>query len=94
MARALRLYEREVSFYREIGSAVGVRVPLCYHSALSENGEFALVMEDVNGQPGDQLADRRGCHAAGARGGREAAEFDDAHEDLHLARAIDLDSRH
>lgn len=56
MARALRLYEREVSFYREIGSAVGVRVPLCYHSALSENGEFALVMEDVNGQPGDQLA--------------------------------------
>lgn len=56
MAVGLGIYAREVAFYREIGPSAGVRVPACYYSALTEDGNFALVMEDINARPGDQLA--------------------------------------
>jgi hypothetical protein len=57
LAQAFNFYEREVGFYRDIGSSVGVRVPKSYHVASSPaQGDFALVLEDVPAEPGDQLA--------------------------------------
>lgn len=45
-------------------------------------------------QARDQLADGRGRHAAGACGGGEAAQLDDAHEHDQFAGAIDIQSGH
>jgi hypothetical protein len=56
MAQGLQLYEREVGFYRHAAASAGVRVPLCYHAAFAADGDFALVLEDVQARPGDQLA--------------------------------------
>jgi hypothetical protein len=58
--KALRLYEREVGFYREIAETVDIRVPACYYADFDpESGDFVLLMEDLRpAVQGDQL---RGC---------------------------------
>ena len=57
---ALRIYEREVGFYREIASTVRIRVPHCFHHRIDvATGDFVLVLEDCTAaQPGDQI---EGC---------------------------------
>ncbi len=57
---ALRNYEREVKFYREVATTVDIRVPHCYHAEWDEGtGDFVLVLEDMApAEQGDQLA---GC---------------------------------
>jgi aminoglycoside/choline kinase family phosphotransferase len=59
-ARALRCYEIEVNFYRELHSQVNVCTPTIYHADLDvEATDFLLLMEDVSpARQGDQLA---GC---------------------------------
>lgn len=57
---ALRNYEREVKFYRELAGTVDIRVPACFHAEWHEDsGDFALVLEDMApARQGDQVA---GC---------------------------------
>ena len=57
---ALRNYEREVKFYRQVASTVDIRVPHCHHADLDDtSGDFVLVLEDMApAEQGDQLA---GC---------------------------------
>jgi hypothetical protein len=43
----LQMFAREVRFYREIGPAVGVRVPACYR-AEENNGSTLLELEDLS----------------------------------------------
>lgn len=59
-AKALRCYEIEVSFYRELHSEVDVSTPAIYYADLDvEATDFLLLMEDVSpALQGDQLA---GC---------------------------------
>jgi hypothetical protein len=58
--RAMRTYEVEVSFYRELAGTVRIRTPACHFAALDpETHEFLLVLEDLApARQGDQLA---GC---------------------------------
>ena len=65
---ALRTYEVEVSFYRDVARTVGMRIPACHFADIDlATGEFVLVLEDLAPcVQGDQLA---GCtveHAARA----------------------------
>lgn len=55
---ALRAYEIEVRFYREIAARVGTRLPAVYAAEIEpETGWFTLLMEDIAGaQQGDQIA--------------------------------------
>jgi len=55
---ALRAYEVEVRFYREVASRIGARVPTTYLAEVEpETGWFTLVMEDIaGGEQGDQIA--------------------------------------
>jgi Phosphotransferase enzyme family len=55
---ALRAYEIEVRFYREVASRVGARVPAVYLAEVEpETGWFTLLMEDIAGAAqGDQIA--------------------------------------
>jgi hypothetical protein len=40
--------EREVSFYRSFGKAVGARIPACYHAAIDpDRKRGVLVLEDL-----------------------------------------------
>jgi aminoglycoside/choline kinase family phosphotransferase len=57
---ALRTYEVEVSFYREVARTVAIRMPACHYADIDlATGEFVLVMEDLAPSvQGDQLA---GC---------------------------------
>jgi hypothetical protein len=57
---ALRSYEAEVSFYREVARSVDIRTPQCHFADIDlETGEFVLVLEDLAPcVQGDQLA---GC---------------------------------
>ena len=57
---ALRNYEIETSFYRELAPTLPVRAPRCYHVAHDPGpDEFVLVLEDLApAEQGDQLA---GC---------------------------------
>jgi aminoglycoside/choline kinase family phosphotransferase len=59
-AKALRCYEIEVSFYRELHSLLDVSTPRVYHADLDvDETDFLLLMEDVApARQGDQLA---GC---------------------------------
>jgi hypothetical protein len=55
------LYEREVRFYSDIGSDVGLFTPRCYHSAMDIDGDrYFLLLEDLadSGRLGDQV---QGC---------------------------------
>jgi hypothetical protein len=64
-AAALRNYEIEVSFYRQLAPQLPVRAPRCYHAHLDTTGtDFVLLLEDVApARQGDQLA---GCSVAQA----------------------------
>ena len=57
VAQALGIYKREVRFFNEIASSTPLRVPRCYHSDLSDDGAFVLVLEDLNNEfeVGDQV---------------------------------------
>jgi len=57
---ALRTYEVEVSFYRDLARTVDIRTPQCHFADIDVGtGEFVLVLEDLAPcVPGDQLA---GC---------------------------------
>ncbi len=57
---ALRSYEIEVRFYRELAHTVGIRTPRCHHAAVDPTtGWFTLVLEDMApAEQGDQMA---GC---------------------------------
>jgi hypothetical protein len=63
---ALRNYEREVCFYRDVARTVDIRVAACHHAQWSaETGDFVLVLEDLApGVQGDQVA---GCTVQQAR---------------------------
>jgi hypothetical protein len=58
VAMHFRLYEREVSFYREIGADAGIGVPQCHFAGIDiANAQFALILEDMGaGRFGDQVA--------------------------------------
>ena len=62
---ALRNYEREVNFYRELRATVDIRTPRCHHLDWEPStGDFALVLEDLApAVQGDQIA---GCSVAEA----------------------------
>src|SRR5229473_7337484 len=66
LAMMFRFYEREVSFYREVGAAAGIRIPIMHFGAADpQDGNFVLLMEDLApARVGDQLA---GCSAEDAR---------------------------
>lgn len=57
MARDQSLYRREIGFYRDIGQAVGVRVPHCFYSDFDESSQrFVMLLEDMApGEPSDQV---------------------------------------
>lgn len=61
------LYEREVRFYEDVGSATGLTAPQCYFSAWHAGEERSLLLlEDLApyGRVGDQLAGCTGEEAA------------------------------
>jgi aminoglycoside phosphotransferase (APT) family kinase protein len=55
---ALRSYEIETNFYRQVASRFSLPVPRCFFAGLDPTtGEFVIVLEDVaKAEPGDQLA--------------------------------------
>ena len=61
LARAMRMYELEVRFYRDLLPLLdGVRTPACYYAELDEDtGGFTLVLEDLSARtrPGDVLTE-------------------------------------
>jgi len=63
---AMRSYEAEVSFYRELAHTVDIRTPACHFADIDlETGEFVLVLEDLAPcRQGDQLAGCSVDHAA------------------------------
>jgi len=62
---SFRLYLREVSFYRQIASTVGIITPKAHYAEIDEAGQdFTLIFEDMGpARPGDQLT---GCSVADA----------------------------
>lgn len=63
---ALRNYEREVKFYRDIAHTVDIHVPRCFHAEWNElDSDFVLVLEDLSpAMQGNQI---RGCSYSHAR---------------------------
>lgn len=59
-ARSIRLYDREVRFYRELAARVPARVPHSYFATVDDDSAYyCLVLEDFSGHtPGDEV---RGC---------------------------------
>ena len=57
MARDQNLYRRELGFYQDIGSRVGIRVPACYYSDYNEETQhFVMLLEDMApGEASDQV---------------------------------------
>lgn len=55
---ALRAYEVEVRFYREVATTLDVRVPACFHADVdASTGAFTLLLEDLApAQQGDHFA--------------------------------------
>jgi len=58
MAAERSLYQREIGFYRDIGSNVGVPIADCYFMEyMEETNQFVLLLEDLApGEPSDQVA--------------------------------------
>jgi aminoglycoside/choline kinase family phosphotransferase len=65
LAVMFRFYEREVCFYREVGSDAGIRIPAMHFGASDpKTGDFVMLMEDLApARVGDQLI---GCSAEDA----------------------------
>jgi Phosphotransferase enzyme family len=57
VGRALRAYEVEVGFYRELAPTLGVDCPACYLAEIDlDTGDFMLLLEDLTSAvPGDDL---------------------------------------
>lgn len=53
----LKMYRREVEFFRQLAALAPVRVPDCHHAHVNDDGsQIAVVMEDLGGnRSGDQL---------------------------------------
>jgi len=66
LAMMFRFYDREVSFYRDVGPTAGIRVPKLHYGASDPaSGDFIMLMEDLApARVGDQL---EGCDASQAR---------------------------
>jgi hypothetical protein len=48
LGSSLRLYDREVLFYQEIGDAAGIGVPACYFASMFPTGtRYVLLLEDL-----------------------------------------------
>jgi hypothetical protein len=63
---ALRNYEREVKFYRDLAGTLDIRVAQCHHADWDEaTGDFVLVLEDL--APGEQGNQLTGCTVDQAR---------------------------
>jgi hypothetical protein len=77
IAMNTRMYEREVTFFRQIAPHVDVPKPNCYAAELDpETGRAIVVLEDIRGyRAGDQV---EGCDA------EEAKEIIDAFVPLHV----------
>ncbi|MGQ4618657.1 phosphotransferase [Nocardia sp. R7R-8] len=45
---AAGLYARELGFYRELAPTLAIRTPKLYHADSSDDGRFALLLEDVS----------------------------------------------
>lgn len=59
LARAMRMYELECAFYRDIAPTITASVPACHLAQHDpDSGHFTLVLEDVSAhsRPGDVLA--------------------------------------
>ncbi|MFT7222144.1 MAG: hypothetical protein ACI8Z1_003768, partial [Candidatus Azotimanducaceae bacterium] len=58
MAAERSLYQREIGFYRDIGSNVGIPIADCYFMEyLEATNQFVLLLEDLApGEPSDQVA--------------------------------------
>jgi hypothetical protein len=71
VAKAFRVYEREVRFFRELATRVQSGIPRCYAAAFDdETHDFILVLDDVGHyRQGDQVA---GCGLADAQAGVDA----------------------
>jgi len=56
-ARYMRIYEREVHFYRDFASEAGIRVPASYYGDVDAASDaFVLLLEDLTGAtPGDDI---------------------------------------
>ncbi len=56
-AIALRIYSREVMFYRDLAQRVSIAIPKCYYAdIIGEGPEFLILMEDMRpAEQGDQL---------------------------------------
>lgn len=64
------VFEREVRFYKELASSVGVRVPSCYFAAFDpETQHSVILLEDLSGDVGDNEA---GCNPRMAQRAIEA----------------------
>lgn len=63
---ALRNYEREVKFYRDLAPTLDIRVAHCWHADWDEaSGDFVLVLEDL--APAEQGNQLTGCTVDQAR---------------------------
>jgi len=63
--RALRLYEREVRFYKDLAQTINLRTPRCYYSAYdSETVNHILLLEDLAPARSGSMID--GCSLADA----------------------------
>ncbi len=63
---ALRNYEREVKFYRDLAHTLDIRVARCWHADWQESsGDFVLVLEDL--APAEQGNQLTGCSVEQAR---------------------------
>lgn len=63
---ALRNYEREVKFYRDIAHTVDIHVPRCFHAEWNDvDSDFVLVLEDL--APAAQGNQITGCSQSHAR---------------------------
>ncbi len=63
---ALRNYEREVKFYRDLVGTLDIRVAHCHHADWDEaSGDFVLILEDL--APAEQGNQLTGCDVEQAR---------------------------
>jgi hypothetical protein len=71
VAKAFRVYEREVRFFSELADRVQSGIPRCYAAEFNdETHDFILVLDDVGHyRQGDQVA---GCGLADAQAGVDA----------------------
>lgn len=59
-------YLNEIRYYNELASTVDIKVPDCFYAAISDDGTFTLLMEDLApAQVGEQIA---GCSPEQALG--------------------------